>query len=222
MNKDIIGYAKTRHTAKAYDPNKKIPNDDIEKIKELLRYSPSSVNSQPWHFIITSSTEGKERIAKSTTRLYPFNTNAILNASHVIVFCSKLNIEDDYLLSVLEQEDKDKRFISDVEAKKKTRFSVQSTFVNMHKYDYKDLQHWIDKQTYLNLGFFLLGISTLGIDATPMEGIETKIIDDEFELRQKGYSSLVVVPIGYHEKDTDFNALLPKSRLSLSEIITEI
>jgi nitroreductase/dihydropteridine reductase len=222
MNKDIVEYAKTRHTAKAYDSNKKISDDDIEKVKELLRYSPSSVNSQPWHFIITSSTEGKERIAKSTARLYPFNSKAILDASHVIVFCSKLDINDDYLLNILEQEDKDKRFISDVETKKKTRFSVQNTFINMHKHDYKDLQHWIDKQTYLNLGFFLLGISTLGIDATPMEGIETKLIDEEFELRQKGYSSLVVVPIGYHEKEADFNAQLPKSRLPLSEIVTEV
>ena len=94
-------------------------------------------------------------------------------------------------------------------------------FVNMHKHDYKDLQHWVDKQVYLNVGQFLLAVSTLGIDATPMEGIEVAVLDEEFGLREKGYTSLVVVPIGYHSEE-DFNAKLPKSRLPYSEILTEI
>jgi len=45
MEHDIIHYAKKRHTAKAYDPNKKISYENIEKIKELMRYSASSTNS---------------------------------------------------------------------------------------------------------------------------------------------------------------------------------
>ena len=40
--------------------------EQIEQLKTLLRYAPSSVNSQPWHFIIASSEEGKARIAKAT------------------------------------------------------------------------------------------------------------------------------------------------------------
>lgn len=221
MNQDITHYVKKRHSAKAYDPNMKISSEDVEKIKELLRFSPSSVNSQPWHFIIASTPAGKERIAKSTERLYPFNKDSILNASHVVVFCSRHKIDKSYLSLILEQEEKDQRFSNDAEAFKSKVRMGRSMFVNLHKYDYKDLQHWVDKQVYLNIGQFLLGVSTLGVDATPMEGVELAVLDEEFGLREKGYTSLVVVTLGYHAEE-DFNASLPKSRLPYSEILTEL
>lgn len=219
--RDITHYAKTRHTAKAFDATRKISAANIEKIKELLRYSPSSTNAQPWHFIIASSDEAKEKIAKSTDRLYAFNSKSIRDASHVVVFSSRLAIEEDYLLKVLEQEEADGRFVADLATFKPQMHGGRSMFVNLHKQDYKDVQHWMDKQVYLNLGQFLLGVATLGIDATPMEGIEARVLDAEFGLRDKGYSSLVVVPIGYHDQEKDFNAALPKSRLPYSDILTE-
>lgn len=220
MDHDITHYAKTRHTAKAYDPSKKISDEDIEKVKALLKYSPSSTNAQPWHFILASTDEGKARVAKGT-EIYPFNKPSILNASHVVVFCSKLDIEQPFLEGVLEQEEKEGRFATDP-AFKERQHMVRNMFIDMHKHDYKDVQHWMDKQVYLNLGAFLLGVAALGIDATPMEGIEAKAIDEEFGLREKGYGSLVVVPIGYRDEANDFNAKLPKSRLPYSEILTEV
>ncbi|KAK3584114.1 hypothetical protein CHS0354_035190 [Potamilus streckersoni] len=220
MKHDIVYYAKHRHTAKAYDPNKVISAEDIEKVKELLRYSPSSTNWQPWHFILASTPEGKARIAKSTEEKYQFNRKSILNASHVVVFCSKLDADEAHMLKVWNQEDKDGRFADNPE-RKKLNYAGRTLFTNLHKQDFKDAQHWMDKQVYLNIGQFLLGVATLGIDATPMEGIDTKVLDIEFGLRAKGYSSLVVVPIGYHHEQEDFNAKLPKSRLPYSEILTE-
>tara|TARA_R110002073_G_scaffold118918_1_gene258628 strand:- start:526490 stop:527155 length:666 start_codon:yes stop_codon:yes gene_type:complete len=221
MNHDITHYAKSRHTVKAYDPDRKISDENIAKIKELLRYSASSTNAQPWHFVIASTTEGKERIAKSTDRLYPFNRNSIVNASHVVVFCSKLDIEEDYLLHVLEQEDKDGRYGGNPDFKAQMH-AGRNLFVDLHKHDFKDVQHWMDKQVYLNLGAFLLGVSTLGIDATPMEGIEINELDKQLGLRERGYTGLVVVPIGYHDPEKDYNATLPKSRLIESDIMTLI
>lgn len=218
---DITHFAKSRHTVKAYDPNKKISDENIAKIKDLLRYSASSTNAQPWHFVIASTPEGKERIAKSTDRLYPFNRNSIMNASNVVVFCSKLDIEEDYLLHVLEQEEKDNRFGGNPDFKAQMH-AGRSLFVNLHKHDLKDVQHWMDKQVYLNLGAFLLGVSALGIDATPMEGIEINELDKQLGLREQGCTGLVVVPIGYHDPENDYNAKLPKSRLPETEILTLI
>lgn len=114
------------------------------------------------------------------------------------------------------------RFAGDPENFKKGMHYGRNMFVNLHKQDMKDVQHWMDKQVYLNIGAFLLGVAALGIDATPMEGIEVRALDEEFGLRERGYSSLVVVPIGYHDPEKDFNARLPKSRLPYSEILTEV
>lgn len=221
MEHDITYYAKSRHTVKVYDADKKISDENLSKVKELLRYSASSTNAQPWHFVIASTPEGKERIAKSTDRLYPFNRNSIVSASHVVVFCSKLDIDEDYLLQVLKQEENDGRFGNNPEFKAQMH-AGRSLFVNLHKQDFKDVQHWMDKQVYVNLGAFLLGVSTLGIDATPMEGIEINELDKQLGLREQGYTGLVVVPIGYHHTQEDYNAKLPKSRLPESSILTLI
>jgi nitroreductase/dihydropteridine reductase len=170
---------------------------------------------------LASTDEGKKRVTKGTEEKYPFNTKSILDASHVVVFCTKLEIGEDDLLTLLKQEEKEGRFAADPEFKAR-QHATRTLFVNLHKHDYKDVQHWMDKQVYLNLGVFLLGVSTLGIDATPMEGIDVKAIDEEFGLREQGYTSLVVVPIGYRDSENDFNAKLPKSRLPYSDILTEV
>ena len=56
-----------------------------------------------------------------------------------------------------------------------------------------------------------------------MEGIDVKALDEEFGLREKGYTSLVAVSLGYRAT-SDFNATekTPKSRLPESEIMTVI
>ncbi|MDF1810476.1 MAG: oxygen-insensitive NAD(P)H nitroreductase [Phycisphaerales bacterium] len=220
MDHDIIHFAKLRHTTKAYDASKKISDENVEKIKELLRFSPSSTNAQPWHFVIASTKEGKELVAKGT-EAYPFNTPAILNASHVVVFCTRLTIEQDFLLRVLEQEAKDGRYDADPSFKEQMH-DGRNFFIDLHKQDYKDVQHWMDKQVYLNVGQFLLGVATMGIDATPMEGIDVKSLDEALGLRERGYTSLVVVTLGYHDVTNDYNSKLTKSRLPYSEILTEI
>ncbi len=222
MTNDIITYAKKRHTTKAFDTSRKISAEDMVKVRDLLRYSASSTNIQPWHFVIASTEEGKARVAKSAERLYPFNVASIKNASHVAVFASRLEADEAYLRYVLDSEERDGRFAGDPENFKNAMHGGRSMFVNMHKHDLKDVQHWMDKQVYLNLGSFLLGLATLGIDATPMEGVETKVLDEEFGLRDKGYGSLFVVPIGYSDPSEDYNKSLPKSRLPLEEIITDV
>ena len=46
-------------------------------------------------------------------------------------------------------------------------------------------------------------------------------LDEEFGLKEKGYTSLVVVPVGHHSVE-DFNATLPKSRLPQNITLTEV
>ena len=42
---DFVKLSEQRFTAKKFDVNKKIPRDDVEKLKTILQLSPSSVNS---------------------------------------------------------------------------------------------------------------------------------------------------------------------------------
>ncbi|QYJ94467.1 oxygen-insensitive NAD(P)H nitroreductase [Shewanella spartinae] len=211
-------YTNKRYTTKAFDPSRKIADDKIEEIKQLLRMSPSSTNSQPWHFVLASTEEGKAQIAEATSD-FAFNTAKILNASHVLVLCTKTNMDEAHLLKVLEQEDADGRFAD--EAAKQGQHNGRSFFANMHRIELKDSQHWMEKQVYLALGTLLLGASLLDIDATPIEGFNATKLNQVLDLPAKGYAASVVVALGYHSED-DFNAKLPKSRLPIETLFTEI
>lgn len=59
---DIVELVRTRYTTKHYDPARRISDRDIADLMEVLRLSPSSVNSQPWHFFVTGTDEGKARV----------------------------------------------------------------------------------------------------------------------------------------------------------------
>lgn len=211
--------AQTRYTTKAYDPARKIPAEQVTHLQTLLRHAPSSVNSQPWHFVIASTDEGKARIAKATQPAYAYNEAKIKNASHVVVFCARQSIDEAHLQNVLAQEDQDGRFATP-EAKA-GQHNARSFYVNLHRYDNKDVQHWMEKQVYLALGTLLLGAATLEIDATPIEGFDAKILDEELGLRAQGLTSVVIACLGYRSSE-DFNARLPKSRLQEASVITQI
>ncbi|MFN3883888.1 MAG: oxygen-insensitive NAD(P)H nitroreductase [Rhodocyclaceae bacterium] len=217
---DIAQIALTRHTCKAYDPSRKIPAEQVEQIETLLRFAPSSVNSQPWHFIIAESSAAKANIAKATD--YPaFSANGqkILNASHVVVFCAHTTLDDGHLVEVTEQEDRDGRFPTS-EAKS-AALKSRRFYAGLHRFDLKDTQHWMEKQVYLALGTLLLGAAALGIDATPIEGFDSRILNDVLGLREKGLTSVVLAALGYRSTE-DFNANLPKSRLPAVAVISEI
>lgn len=214
---DILSAAKKRHTAKAYDAERRIPEEVMQKVYDLLRNSPSSVNSQPWHFVVANTPEGKARIAKAAAGGYSYNQAKIMDASHVIVLCARIDMDEEHLNRLLEQEERDGRFRD--AAARAGQDAGRRGYVRQHRYGSKDVAQWLEKQVYLALGTALLGASTLEINATPMEGFDQKILDAELGLNEKGLSSLVLASFGY-SSDADFNAGLPKSRLTQEQVFT--
>ncbi|ARW09498.1 oxygen-insensitive NAD(P)H nitroreductase [Acetobacter ascendens] len=207
-----------RHTTKAYDKTRKIPADIFAQLLEALRYSPSSVNSQPWHFFVADNDEGKARIAKATSGPFAFNAPRVMDASHVIVLSSRTTMPAEYLQTITDQEQIDGRYADD--ATKESITKGRNIFVGLHQKE-GDLTAWTQKQTYIAQGFLLLSAALLGVDATPMEGFDAAILDQELGLKEKGLTSAVIVSLGYHS-DADFNAKLPKSRLPEKALFTHL
>lgn len=216
---DIAKISQTRHSAKAFDATRKLSPETLVALRVLLSNSPSSVNTQPWHFVLAGSEAGKAQIVKATQGAFAYNAPKVLNASHVVVLCARKTLDDAHLTAVIEQEDKAGRFASP-EAKagqdKARRF-----YAGLHQNELKDERVWIEKQVYIALGTLLLGAGALEIDACPMEGFDVGVLDAELGLGEKGLTASVLVALGYHSGE-DFNAKLPKSRLPESALITEI
>ena len=216
---DIVRHATTRHTAKAFDPARKIPEDQVARIETLLRCSPSSTNSQPWHFVLAATDDGKARIARAATSTYAYNDPKIRNASHVVVLCTRAAIDENYLQTLLDQEARDGRFTSD-EARE-AQHRARSSYVDRHRFELRDAQHWMEKQVYLALGTLLLGAATLGIDACPMEGFDSDALDRELGLAARSLAPVALVALGRRGPD-DWNARLPKSRLPAEILFTHL
>lgn len=87
---DIAGITFSLHTCKAYDPSRKFPSGQIEQLRTMLSDSPSSMNSQPWHYVMAAFDEGKTHIAKAIQHpVYAADGPIIHNGSHLFVFCAR-------------------------------------------------------------------------------------------------------------------------------------
>ena len=163
---DILSAAKKRYSAKAYDPTRHVPEDTMQQIYEVLRVSPSSVNSQPWHFIVASTPEGKARMLKGVAGKHAYNEAKIRDASHVILFCARVGTDGGHLDKLLEQEGRDGRFKDD--DAKAAQAKGRKGYMDLHRYAMKDMPQWFEKQVYIALGNAMLAAATLEVDTTPM------------------------------------------------------
>jgi nitroreductase/dihydropteridine reductase len=216
---NLIDAIQTRHTVKAYEPGRSLPQASIDALLAVLQNSPSSVNSQPWHHVVASTPEGRARMAKSTEGTYSYNEAKVLNASHVIALCMRTDIDDAHLNAVLAQEERDGRF--QIDGAKAGQDKSRRWYVDKHRYELRDVQQWMEKQVYLALGGLLVSAAALGIDSTPIEGFDARTLDIELGLRERGYTSVVLVAFG-HRSEQDFNANLPKSRLPREQVFSFI
>lgn len=210
----LIPFARARHTVKAYAAGQRLDDAQVRELIELARLAPSSVNSQPWHFTIAGDEAGRARIATAANAA---NASKVRDASHVIVLASRTDRLPEHFDAVLAQEARDGRFRDDAERAAQNK--GRQFYVGQHRFDRKDEQHWLEKQAYIALGTLLLGASAAGIDATPIEGFDARVLDEELGLRERGYTSIVLVALG-RRGDGDFNAGLPKSRLPLEAVAT--
>ena len=216
---DLLNVSKTRYTTKAYDANKQIPPQQFERLLEILRLSPSSVNIQPWHFFIADNPAAKERIAKALVGKYAYNAPKVLDSSHTILFCTQADITEQHLENLINQDDLSGRFKD--EKAKQGQQDARIGYVNYYRNEKGDVQRWAENQTFIALGQILLAAGIEGIDATPMGGFDEAILTEELQLAEKGLIPSVLLTLGFRS-EVDFNATLPKSRLDKADIFTQL
>mgnify|MGYP001057563542 CR=1 FL=1 len=209
-----------RHATKAFDKQKQLSAEQIATIEATLRLSPSSVNSQPWHFLLISSEEGKERL-KSGAQAPPFvgNFPKVRDSSLVVIFCAKTEVSDEYLEELIELEDQAGRF--PLPEQKVEGNAGRMGYLSILRQDPSATQAWINQQIYLNLGFTMATLAQQGIDSLAVEGLDFAALDAEFDLPAQGLNAKVALAIGYGSVE-NFNAKLPKARWPEDRIFTRL
>ena len=201
-----------RYATKKFDPDKKIPETTWKTLEQSLVLAPSSFGLQPWHFLVVRNPEIRQKLLEPAWGQQP-----VIEASHLVVFANKLEVNE-----------------ADVEHHVQRMAEVQqvspeklSGFANMVKGYLEeppfplDTNKWAAKQTYLALGFFLTCAAMMGIDTLPMEGFLPTQFDEILDLKDKGYSSVVICAAGYRAKD-DAHAAKPKVRFPRDRVVQYI
>lgn len=82
-----------RQSTRAYDTDRSVDREVIQRILEAGRLAPSACNAQPWHFIVVDQPELKNKVADATSaRLLGMNHFTKQAPVHIIVVEEKPNL----------------------------------------------------------------------------------------------------------------------------------
>lgn len=197
-NGDISLRMAERYTTKAYDGTTTLAAEQVATLAEVLRLSPSSINSQPWHFTIVGDADTKARLAEASM----MNREKVLACSHVIV-----------LRTYRSSTDFEATRIADLHPYAQAYFEN-----NVATRGEAEVVAWRSRQVYIALGVLLATCAEMGIDSTPMEGIDTSAYDTI--LADDRYTTLVAVAVGRRaEDDPNQPHLTPKKRRTAEDVI---
>ncbi|MGI3131879.1 NAD(P)H-dependent oxidoreductase [Halopseudomonas pachastrellae] len=216
MTHPILRDLNRRYTVKKYDASKRIAAEDLAVIKEALRLSASSINSQPWRFIIVESEAAKQRLHDSFVNKHQFNQPHAKDASHVVLLAYDPYFTQDKFRKRVDAEVSS----GHLPAEMYDNFMGAYAFAQANTDDRGYNGGWTKAQVYLALGNLLHTLARLGIDSTPMEGVDPEMLAELFKDELDGHVCEVAVAMGYHKDGEDYNHGLPKARLAMDEVIT--
>lgn len=218
MPHPIIEDMNWRYTTKRYDKTRRIPAEDLAILKEAMRLSPSSINSQPWKFIVIESEEAKARMHKTFSQNFQFNQPHVFDSSHIILFAHNPRYTRDDYARVVDQDIEAGR----TQPQDREKAFGPFIFAELNTDESGSTECWTRAQTYLALGNTLHALARLRIDSTPLEGVDSELIAQEFEKELDGYICLVALAVGYRHPEDDYNEKLPKSRLSEETVFIDL
>lgn len=88
---DFSDAVRGRRSIRAYQP-RDVPATEIEELIDLARYAPSSMNGQPWHFVVVRDAGIKRRLADIKNRFCPaakqvYRADFLVQAPVILVLC---------------------------------------------------------------------------------------------------------------------------------------
>ena len=199
---DFMRVMNERFAAKSFDLSKKISVEEVEKIVEFGRLSPSSFGLEPWKFVVVSNQDLKDKLVPACA-----NQGQVAQASEVIVI---LNNKKDFA--------KGSSFIANTfnsrmpaEVAKNIIPWAEGMIFGMSE---EIRSAWTQKQCYIAAGNMMTGAKSLGIDSCPMEGfIEDKVLEI-LDIDSNDYGVAMVVPFGFADKPG-----YPKARFSTEQVV---
>lgn len=207
----LINNLKWRYATKQFDKTKKISNEKMKQLMEVVRLSPSSYGLQLYKVLIIEDPEIREKLKAAS-----WNQNQITDSSALIVFCNYKDVNeshiDDFIRLKCETENQDLNKLKGYADFMKSKVSGMTQ---------TEKDNWTKRQTYIALGFLLTACAELKIDACPMEGFEKEKYDEILGLSEQNLSASVIAAIGYRSQSDNLQ-FVPKVRKPIDELFETV
>ena len=194
----IIDSLNWRYATAKFDRNKKIPDSDILKLKEIVKLSPSSWGLQFYKILIFSNQDIKDKLLPAA-----YSQKQVADCSHLFVFCSLKVVHEKDIDQMIEQfhilRSNDKDYSK--ESIENYSNEVKKSVLKMNKHKQSE---WLKKQCYIALGQLMVGCADMRIDSCPMEGFKSNEFDEILDLSSQNLTSVVLLPVGYRSEEDKY------------------
>ncbi|WP_150272073.1 nitroreductase family protein [Paenibacillus tepidiphilus] len=198
-NNDFSAVISGRRSIRKYDASVKISKEEMTQILTEATLAPSSVNMQPWRFLVIESPEGKAKLAP----LAKFNQTQVETSAAVIAVFGDLDsfsyAETIYGLAV--------------EAGKMPQEVKEAQLGRLSGY-YANLPADVNKDTVLiDAGLvsmqLMLAARAHGYDTNPIGGYEKDRIAEAFGMDKDRYLPVMLISIGKAAEEGYASVRLP-------------
>lgn len=195
---------KERKSIRKYDATHKIAKEEMDKILNDTVQAPSSVNMQPWRFVVVASEEGKEKLAP----LVGHNQLQNETAAAMIVIFGDLNsfekAEKIYGEAV-------KQNIMPQEIKERQLETLAPMFKQMSLEHKKEMVLIDGALAAMNL---MLVARAYGYDTNPIGGFDKEAIAEVLGMDSDRYYPVMIVSIGKASEVGYTSYRLPASEIT--------
>jgi nitroreductase len=205
---DVLDQLQWRCAVKRFDPARAIPADTWAVLEQSLVLAPSSFNLQPWKFLVVD-----DKVLRAQLRAAAWNQPQVTDASHFVVLTAQrtATVADvDRMIAVTATH----RGVP-VETLARYR-QVIADFVTKG-WAARDGGGWNARQAYIALGQFMTAAAMLGIDTSPLEGIDTLAYERLLRLEESRFAVLCACAAGY--RATDDKSAAAKWRYPAAEVL---
>lgn len=198
-----------RHAVKAYNPEKKVSQEDLNKILEAARLAPTSSGLQPFRIVVVENQDLKNKMVQGA-----LNPEVMRDSSHVLVFAAWDSYSNEKIDKVYD-------FTTDERDLPRGRFGSYTDKIKEMYGAQTPEQHFAHtaRQTYIALGLAMAQAAELKIDSTPAEGFSNEVVDEILGLKELGLKSVSLLYLGYRDQDNDWMASMKKVRIPMEEFI---
>lgn len=200
----LIEAIKERKSVKLFDEAVKIPQEEMEEMIKLTCKAPSSVNLQPWRFVIVESPEAKDSI-KALVR---FNTRQLETSSAMILVLAD-NQHMNYADAIFQKNVDEGHMPQEV---MEQNLGALKGLLAQAPEEMLKIQGLMDAN--LAAMQLMLAAKAYGYDTNPIGGFERAEVMEALNINQARYTPVMFIAIGRGIKEPHGS-----SRFEVSEVM---